>query len=255
MQKMEKKEYKLYCLKDLKTHEIRYVGITTSYLSSRKAQHKCNAITLKKETRVSKWIRSLYKNNNDFYIELLEICTKDNWEEKEKYWISNIENLTNIQEGGAGVVINRDLSSIERSAKAHEIPIVSIDKYSFETLKEFESITKAANYYNISKTSIGNNLKKRSKSCNDLIFVYKDKLQFFKKEEYKKNYGNSIYQYDLDGNFVCVYKKLNSTFKLIKNWNSYSVRDIIDNNKISNKSYWSWLDPKSFSHIFSSIKI
>jgi hypothetical protein len=48
------------------------------------------------------WIKKLIKNNEQINVTILEECGEDNWVEREKFWIKNYTNLTNISEGGDG---------------------------------------------------------------------------------------------------------------------------------------------------------
>ena len=120
------KKYLIYVLKHPITKEIRYVGVTTKSLNQRLSQH----IYSKKRigTKVSKWIKKLSISKLNPIIELIEVCDSTNWEIREKYWISHFPNLLNQHEGGKGIVINRNKTSIERSATARMIPIIQLDK-------------------------------------------------------------------------------------------------------------------------------
>ena len=137
------KEYKIYCLKNPKTLEIRYIGFTSQkYLSTRLAQHFFSA-NHNYKTHVANWIRKIGKKP---IIELIEICNKDNWKEREIYWINQYSNLTNIKEGGNGAYFERSSESIQRSAKAHEIKIVQLDKNK-QLLKIWNSVKEATIYF------------------------------------------------------------------------------------------------------------
>lgn len=79
---------------------IRYVG--QSYRPNiRKNDHISEAkrgVTSHKNN----WIRKLLTNGENIEVHILDECNLDNWQEKEKYWISKIPNLTNKSEGGEG---------------------------------------------------------------------------------------------------------------------------------------------------------
>ena len=152
------KKYKIYCLKNPDSNEIRYIGVTSApYVSTRLNQHWYTA-NKGGQTRVSKWIRSIKKRP---IIEVIEVCTEDTWEDREKYWIKFYDNLTNIHEGGKGVVVDRSLTSIERSSKAHEIKIVQLDDDG-NLIKIWNSVKEATLYFNVSsRSAISNVLKKR----------------------------------------------------------------------------------------------
>ena len=79
---------------------IRYVG--KSYRPNiRKNDHISSAkrgIT----THKNNWMRKVFKSGGTINIQILEECKESNWVEKEKYWIKQFKNLTNISEGGEG---------------------------------------------------------------------------------------------------------------------------------------------------------
>lgn len=178
------KKYLIYVLKHPITKKIRYVGVTTKSLNQRLSQH----IYSKKRigTKVSKWIKKLSISKLNPIIELIEVCDSTNWEIREKYWISHFPNLLNQHEGGKGIVINRNKTSIERSATAHMIPIIQLDK-SGKFVKKWNSTKEAALYYNVGETAISNvlNYKKSIK--------YSCKFQWVKEEDYlTKNYPKIV---------------------------------------------------------------
>lgn len=82
---------------------------------------------------VHKWMYSKYEKGLDIIVQEIDSCEEKDWQDREKYWISfykNGGNLLNISEGGQGVIPKdaRTLSSLERSAKAHEKAITLLDK-------------------------------------------------------------------------------------------------------------------------------
>lgn len=93
------KNINIYKLIDPITNEIRYVGKTKNVLSKRYNEHIYRA-KQGHDSHVYCWIRKLLKNNLKITIELIEECAEENWEEREKYWISYYPNLTNISKGG-----------------------------------------------------------------------------------------------------------------------------------------------------------
>jgi hypothetical protein len=215
------KEFKIYCLKDPDTMEIRYIGVTTSkYISRRLSQHNYCANN-NYQTHVAKWIRKIGKSP---IIELIEICNKDNWEEKEIYWINYYDNLTNIHEGGKGVIIDRKFTSIERSAKAHNVKIVQLDNDG-NLIKIWNSIKDATIYFNgKSKSSICNVLKNNYGAVTAFgyrWFYYNDYINnnyTIKDYKSKVNYDNinKVYLYDLENNLIEEFKSLNLLVKKYK---------------------------------------
>lgn len=85
----------IYALLDPCTNIIRYVGKSISP-NKRYYQH----LHPKGFTHKDNWIRKLISNDLKPIIKILEECTEDNWEERECFWISSFENLTNSTDGG-----------------------------------------------------------------------------------------------------------------------------------------------------------
>ncbi len=80
------------------TNEVRYVGKTVN-MKARYYDHIYKSLTGHK-SQVCKWIRSLITQGHQPIMSKIEMCPEDNWEEREKYWISKYDNLTNVHEGG-----------------------------------------------------------------------------------------------------------------------------------------------------------
>lgn len=93
---------KIYVLKEPDTLKIRYVGITSKTLKQRLRKHLDNALYTKHNPHLCNWILKYYKNNQLPIIELIEECTKDHWQEREKYWITYFKDLLNSTIGGEG---------------------------------------------------------------------------------------------------------------------------------------------------------
>jgi len=81
---------------------VRYVGKTTN-VERRFSSH----ISRSKRSKhhAANWIRSLLNLSLKPIIEIVEICDNNNWEQREKYWISyyrQFYDLTNTTDGGEG---------------------------------------------------------------------------------------------------------------------------------------------------------
>lgn len=90
----------IYSLSDPETGEIRYVGKTQNELYKRLSGHWKD----RRKDYKTHWINSLRKRGLKPIMSVLEICTQDNWEEREKFWIKHLRELghklTNWLEGG-----------------------------------------------------------------------------------------------------------------------------------------------------------
>jgi len=80
-----------------KEEEIRYVGKSDNP-KSRLNSHRARAY--KEHTHKSCWIRSILKRGGTIGFKIIEVVNYDNWSDREIYWISNFENLTNTSPGG-----------------------------------------------------------------------------------------------------------------------------------------------------------
>jgi len=234
------KKYKIYCLKNPDTMKIRYIGVTTAkYLSSRLSQHYYTAIH-DYQTHVAKWIRKIGKKP---IIELIEIVDESVWEEREQYWISYYDNLTNTHKGGKGVVINREQSSIERSAKAHEIEIVQLTKEG-EFIKKWTSAKEAVEHFGgKSRSSISNVLKERGVTAFGFQWFYYNNYisgnYTLRKCKPTINYNKlqTIYLYDMNDKLIKEFRCLNDVCKYFKRCHSYLTSCINEDKFINNKFY------------------
>jgi len=89
--------YYIYTLSHPITNEVRYVGKTIK-LKRRYKQHLYD----KRSSHRASWVQSLRKDSLKPILSIIEECTKDNWEEREIYWIGQYDNLTNHKKGGNG---------------------------------------------------------------------------------------------------------------------------------------------------------
>lgn len=81
---------------------IKYVGKTKCSLNKRLNEHLNGALKRNCKTYKDNWIRKVYKDGYIVNIKLLEECNNNIWEEREKYWITKINDCTNIAPGGEG---------------------------------------------------------------------------------------------------------------------------------------------------------
>ncbi len=95
----------IYSLNDPDSLQIRYIGKTTN-LKKRLSSHIQEAKRSNGRRYVLNWIKNLLNNNKKPAITIIEECTEDDWQEREKYWIDfyrkTIPNLCNNADGGLG---------------------------------------------------------------------------------------------------------------------------------------------------------
>lgn len=79
---------------------IRYVGKTHQKIKKRIHDHIRESY--KRKTKKDIWIQETLANGFEINHTIIEECNGTNWLEKEKYWISKLDNLTNTSKGGDG---------------------------------------------------------------------------------------------------------------------------------------------------------
>ena len=96
----------IYALLDPRTREIRYVGFTSRTLEERLSNHVSDCFHSK--THCANWIKSLLKDNLRPDVCILEVVTRENWQQQERYWIlygrEHSWRLTNHTDGGEGTI-------------------------------------------------------------------------------------------------------------------------------------------------------
>lgn len=92
----------IYALADPdKPQMIRYIGKTKKTLSDRLSHHLW--YMRRKNTPKNAWLKKLRREGKRPAMWPIEICTPDNWEERERFWIRlfrNLPGLLNLTEGG-----------------------------------------------------------------------------------------------------------------------------------------------------------
>jgi group I intron endonuclease len=84
----------IYTLSHPLTNEIRYVGKTIN-IKRRYKQHLYD----KRKTHKANWVRSLRNDGLKPVLTVIEGC-ENNWQDRERFWISQFNNLTNFSLGG-----------------------------------------------------------------------------------------------------------------------------------------------------------
>lgn len=123
---------------------------------------------------------SVYKKGGKIIIEKIDECSEKEWETKEIELIKTHKDLgfklLNLDKGGKGVITKekREKSSLERSGEAHRKSVIALTLKG-EFFKEFESVTKAAEYFNHKHcTNISSVLNGFTKSAYGYLWVYKE---------------------------------------------------------------------------------
>lgn len=137
----------IYTLSHPITNEVRYVGKTIN-IKRRYKQHLYD----KRTTHKANWIQSLRKKGLKPVLTIVEIC-EENWQEREVFWISQFDNLTNFLPGGgvdykkvttketrkkiSSKLIGRNLSEEHKKSIGSSLSKkVSIDGVSYDSISD-----------------------------------------------------------------------------------------------------------------------
>ncbi len=114
----------IYGLYDPRNDELRYIGKTSASLEGRLWQH-INDAKRGRKTYKSDWIKLLLQFDMEPYIKVLGETTEEAWQEDEKAWIAKTKaegvKLTNLTEGGDGLVNFRHTERSKQKISAHNI--------------------------------------------------------------------------------------------------------------------------------------
>jgi group I intron endonuclease len=165
-------EFYIYTLSHPETNEVRYVGKTIN-IKRRYKQHLYD----KRTTHKSSWVKSLKQLGLKPIMTIIETCNETNWIDREKFWITQFDNLTNLLDGG-GVHYTRTtkeetkakISAIHKGKILTEDHKEKIRKSSMKSAKktlciidnvEYESIKDASRKLNILHNTIQVRLKSK----------------------------------------------------------------------------------------------
>lgn len=188
---------------------------------------------------------SVYKQGGKIIIEKIDECLEEEWETKEVTLIKMYKDLgfrlLNLDKGGKGVITKekRTKSSLERSGEAHRKPVIALTLKG-EFFKEFESVTKAAGYFNHKHTTnISSVLNGFTKSAYGYLWVYKecynpDEIKIYS----KKQIGLKLYQFDFEGNLIHSYNSKAEAIQSIP-CDHKSLDRAIDEKRNFKGFYWS----------------
>lgn len=234
-----KRIYRIYVLRHPVSKEVRYVGATVGQLNVRLSQHKHASFTKKVDTHVAKWFRSLKKDNLLPIIELVETCTKSNWEDREKYWIKQHQNLTNIRDGGQGIVVDRSIEGKQRSINSHKKPVVLLDK-DYKLIQRFDSGKDCALYLKVPETSISNMIVGRSKTVRGYVVMIESIYESGNFEAKYEGSHRNIFQYSPTGKLVAKYPSFAEALNTIKPCKySSGLHEAVKRRSKCGKFYWS----------------
>jgi group I intron endonuclease len=231
----------IYTLKDPTNNHIRYVGKTIN-VQRRLSAHLYRAKKGKHHT--ANWIKSLLSQNLKPIIEVIEVCNKKNWQEREKYWIAFYRqkfDLTNFTDGGEGgatygrlgrpwskeqhennrkarLGLKQSLTPEGRRKRAEgrrrafdkaKKPVLQygLDGY---LIQEWPSTVDAAKILGLGNSDIIKSCRSGYNTCGGFLWRYKSD-EVSQKIEYEKPLANNakkIYQLDKNGNIIQEFKSI-----------------------------------------------
>lgn len=202
---------KIYCIKNPFTNKIVYIGKTKSELYVRLIEHCHDVHHRKRSFSVLKqeWFNNFIKNGILPKIELIEECEEVEANTREKYWIQKYNPILNI-------VFANNLKLLISISNRKSIPIFQYNKQG-EFIKEWKSITEAANNLSIEGSNICAAAIGKRKLGGVWMWSYskEDKLIPYKINTFKK----AVHQYDIEGNYIrsydCARSVPNVKYKLI----------------------------------------
>lgn len=164
-----------------------YVGKTTVSIMSRWRQHKC-AASCKENKCKSKLYSAMRKYGKEkFYIDIIEECENDCADERERYWIEQLDSVRNgynITTGGDGhgvidVYDEREILALWKDGKMQN----EINKITGVSVKVVKRILYKSG-------------------------VTRDEIISRQSNYFRKIYGKPVYSYDLNGAFISAYKSI-----------------------------------------------
>lgn len=198
----------IYVLKHPETLKIRYVGKTAN-LQTRLNQHIADAKRGKK-AYLFNWIRQLLRKDLKPVIELVEICTKENVDEREKFHITEFRktsNLCNLTDGGDGGNFWKDKKfskqhreRISQALKGHPVS----EKTKQVSKRNLEKLREAGKSYKFPKGIKPKNVFKKGDIPHNKIILNDKKLITFFEET--KNITETARR--LDSTYIVVKRRL-----------------------------------------------
>jgi len=233
----------IYILRDTLTNDIRYVGKTINpkvRLSSHiKKSKNCNYHS-------ARWIQSLLKNGNKPIMEIIEETNENNWEERERYWISYYRekyDLTNILDGGGhsatygrlgkpwsdehrinnkkarlGLPVKhtkegdkKRAEGIRRYCDKNKKPVYQYD-LSGVFIKKWDSAVDAGKTLNIAYSDINRACKKENLTSKGFMWDYQLKEKTAHVKSKPKNI-KLVEQYDKNNNYIMSFESISEAKK------------------------------------------
>ena len=185
----------IYTLSDPDTLSIKYVGVTI-HPKKRYRQHLID----KGNTKKSNWVKSLKKLNKLPIMDIIEISDEENWEEKERYYISYFRSagydIKNLTEGGGGSFGYKFSDEVKKNFSINRRGELN----SFYNRKHSKDVKEILSYFASQRVGEKNPMwgKNQKESSKKLMSLKK----IGKYIGSKNPRARKLYQYDVDNNLV-----------------------------------------------------
>jgi hypothetical protein len=227
--------YRLYDPRE--PNVTRYVGKTCQKnIKSRLSQHICHS--KRKQYYSSRWIQSILKENVKPELEILENCSIENWEEREKYYIKKYNNikLTNIEPGGNSTTI-RQYCRIGTTKNAKSIVQMDLN---YNVINIFKSCSEAARQTGFNKGTLGSACRKNGNISHGFRWKWENNKEECNPRDKR---FTAVLQYDLDNNFIKEYPSVKEASK-ITGLHPASITNCIHNiTTRAGEYFWKIKDP------------
>lgn len=188
---------KIYVLIDPNTKEYKYIGQTKKELYERLAHHLNSIFRKKKFNDLRDWLKNLLINNQIPIVELLEDNIDDNdINQKEKNYVQKYSLEGHIL---YNIVYNNNIEFLENRSNLSSKNIYQYSEQG-DFIKEWKSLTQAAEFYNISNSNICSSAMSKRNLCGGFQWKYYklDTIPPFILKRFKKK----VYRYDKEGNYI-----------------------------------------------------
>lgn len=183
----------IYCIENIKNHK-KYIGQSVDIIN-RWRNHKWS---LKSNKHPNNYLQASWNKygENNFIFYILEKTLFLN--EQEEYWINKLDTYNN----GYNLTIGGD-SVTEKFKK--KVYMYNVDG---AFIKEFDSLSLAAEYVNGSITTITSCCNHILNTAYGYIWSFDEKFDVMKQQLAPQNLHRKlqIHKYDSDGNYICSYK-------------------------------------------------
>lgn len=244
----------IYCLKDPRTKEVRYIGRTKRTLSERLAGHKCKAKV--KITHKDCWIYSLLNIGLEPIIELLTIV--EGWNESYRYeqnlireYLKDGYDLTNTDDRGEGG-INKIITQNQKDKISNTLKLrykqglvcptkKALDVYDLEGnfIQTFDSMRKCALWLNIGDKQIQCCIKRKAKRTKNYQIRLSGTEKPGKYINKRDNIFNNkeVYLLNIETNECIRFKKQTECMKFLYVKGSSYIKHFLNTNKIVKGKY------------------